>query len=116
LRTLARRSAILVRLDLRVEHRLPEAIEVGAYYVVSEALTNAVKHAEASAVDVRIEAVDGVLRVSVQDDGVGGAQFGQGSGLVGLKDRVEALGGRIAVSSEPGAGTALNVELPLGGD
>jgi signal transduction histidine kinase len=116
LRTLARRSAVLVRLDLHVERRLPEPIEVGAYYVVSEALTNAAKHAQAAAVDVRIEAVEGRLRISVRDDGVGGAEFGRGSGLVGLKDRVEALGGSISVSSAPDAGTALNVELPLGDD
>ena len=116
LRTLARRSAVLVRLDLRVERRLPEPIEVGAYYVVSEALTNTAKHAGASAVDVRIEVVEGRLRMWVRDDGVGGAEFGRGSGLVGLKDRVEALGGSISVTSAPRAGTALVVELPLGDD
>jgi signal transduction histidine kinase len=116
LRTLARRSAVLVRLDLHVERRLPEPVEVGAYYVVSEALTNAAKHAEASAVDVRIEAVEGVLRISVRDDGVGGAEFGRGSGLVGLKDRVEALEGRISVTSTPGEGTTMSVELPFSGD
>ena len=92
---------------------MPEPVEVGAYFVVSEALTNVAKHARASSVTVDVEAVDGVLRLSVRDDGVGGADFGRGSGLVGLKDRVEALGGRIAVESARGAGTALRVELPL---
>jgi signal transduction histidine kinase len=115
LKTLARRSAVPVVLDVRTERRLPEAIEVGAYYVVSEALTNAAKHAHALSVAVDVEAVNGVLRVSVQDDGVGGADFARGSGLVGLKDRVEALGGRIAVESAPDTGTAVHVELPLSG-
>jgi signal transduction histidine kinase len=114
LKTLARRSAVPVVLDVRTEGRLPQPIEVGAYYVISEALTNAAKHAKASSVAVDVEAVDGVLRVMVRDDGVGGADFGRGSGLVGLKDRVEALGGRIAVESAPDAGTAIRVELPLG--
>jgi signal transduction histidine kinase len=115
LKTLARRSAVPVVLDVRTERRLPEAIEVGAYYVVSEALTNAAKHVHALSVAVYVEAVNGVLRVSVQDDGVGGADFARGSGLVGLKDRVEALGGRIAVESAPDTGTAVNVEFPLSG-
>ena len=115
LKTLARRSAVPVVLDVRTERRLPEAVEVGAYYVVSEALTNAAKHAHALAVAVEVEAVNGVLRVSVQDDGVGGADFARGSGLLGLKDRVEALGGRIAVESAPDTGTAVHVELPLSG-
>jgi signal transduction histidine kinase/HAMP domain-containing protein len=113
LKTLARRCAVPVELDVRTKGRLPEPIEVGAYFVVSEALTNVAKHARASSVAVDVEDVDGVLRLSVRDDGVGGAAFERGSGLVGLKDRVEALGGRIAVESERGAGTALRVELPL---
>jgi signal transduction histidine kinase len=96
-----------------MEGRLPEPIEVGAYFVVSEALANVAKHARASSVTVDVVAIDGVLRLSVRDDGVGGADFGRGSGLVGLKDRVEALGGRIAVDSAPEAGTTLRVELPL---
>jgi signal transduction histidine kinase len=113
LKTLARRSAVPVELEVRTKGRLREPIEVGAYFVVSEALTNVAKHARASSVVVDVEAVDGVLRLSVRDDGLGGAAFGRGSGLVGLKDRVEALGGRIAVDSPRGAGTALRVELPL---
>jgi signal transduction histidine kinase len=116
LKTLARRSALPVTLDIPANGRLPEAVEVGAYYVVSEALTNATKHARASSVTVEVEVLDVVVRVSVSDDGVGGADFGGGSGLVGLKDRVEALGGRIAVESAPGAGTAIRVELPLSGE
>ncbi|HEX5925962.1 MAG TPA: CHASE3 domain-containing protein [Baekduia sp.] len=113
LKTLARRSPVPVELAVRADGRLSEPIEVGAYFVVSEALTNAAKHADASSVVVDVEADDGVLRLCVRDDGVGGADFGRGSGLVGLKDRVEALGGRIAVESVRGAGTVLRVELPL---
>jgi signal transduction histidine kinase/CHASE3 domain sensor protein len=113
LKTLARRSPVPVELDVRTEGRLPEPIEVGAYFVVSEALANVAKHARASSVAVDVEAVDGVLRLSVRDDGVGGAGFDRGSGLVGLKDRVEALGGRIDVDSARGAGTTLRVKLPL---
>jgi len=112
LRTLARRSAIQVELHSVIDDRLPEPIEVAAYYVVSEALTNATKHANASRVDV--EAVrDGGLRLSIRDDGVGGADPAGGSGLVGLRDRVEALGGAIEISSPPGQGTHVVVQLPL---
>jgi signal transduction histidine kinase len=113
LKALARRSAVQVQLDVRTEGRLPEPVEVAAYYVVSEALTNAAKHAQAATVGVDVEASDGVLHVRVRDDGVGGADFGRGSGLVGLRDRVEALGGRIALESKPARGTSLAVELPL---
>jgi signal transduction histidine kinase len=113
LKALARRSAVPVDLKMRTQARLPEPLEVAAYYVVSEALTNAVKHADAATVSVDVEASDDVLRVRVRDDGVGGADFARGSGLVGLKDRVEALGGRIALDSNRGLGTSLSVELPL---
>ena len=113
LRTLARRSVVPVELDVRTQGRLPEPLEVAVYYVVSEALTNAAKHARASSVAVEVEDVDGVLRVRVRDDGAGGADFTRGSGLVGLKDRVEALDGRISVNSAPNAGTAIHVQLPL---
>ena len=115
LKTLARRCPVPVELDVRAQARLPERIEVAAYYVVSEALTNAAKHAHASVVNVEVETVEGALRLRVRDDGVGGADPGRGSGLVGLKDRVEALGGTLAVQSPAGAGTALRVELPLTG-
>jgi signal transduction histidine kinase len=116
LKTLARRSAVPVELEVRTDARLPERVEVGAYYVVSEALANAAKHAQASAVAVDVEAHNAVLRVSVRDNGRGGADFARGTGLVGLKDRVEALGGRISVESPPGAGTAMQVELPIAAD
>jgi signal transduction histidine kinase len=88
-------------------------LEVGAYYVASEALTNVAKHAHASAVAVDVETAAGTLHVRVKDDGVGGAELGRGSGLIGLKDRVEALGGRVSLDSPPGAGTTLTVQLPL---
>ncbi len=113
LRALARRSAIPVELDVRIGTRLPEPIEVGAYYVVTEALANVAKHAEASVVSVDVTAADDVLRVGVRDDGIGGAHFARGAGLVGLRDRVEALGGRISLESPRGQGTSIEVELPL---
>jgi signal transduction histidine kinase len=116
LKTLARRSTVPITLEVRTEERLPQPIEVAAYFVVSEALANAAKHADASSVAVQVATVDGVLRVAVRDDGVGGAELGGGSGLVGLKDRVEALGGRIGVESPPHAGTEVSVELPLAGE
>jgi signal transduction histidine kinase len=115
-RMLGRRSRIPVDVDVRTADRLPKPVEVAAYYVVSEALTNAVKHSEATSVRVEIEAADNALRIGVQDDGVGGAEFARGSGLLGLRDRVEALGGRIALESERGLGTSLSVELPLSPD
>ena len=113
LKTLARRSAVPVHLDVRVDGRFPEPIELAAYYVVAEALTNTAKHAHATVVDVQAAADDGVLRVDVRDDGRGGADPTGGSGLVGLTDRVEALGGRLSLHSRPGAGTAIQVTLPL---
>ncbi|MCW2760651.1 MAG: hypothetical protein JWR85_852 [Marmoricola sp.] len=115
LKTLARRSAVPVRLDLDLDvaGRLPEPIELAAYYVVAEALTNTVKHAQATVIDVQAAAGDGVLRVGVSDDGRGGAALTGGSGLVGLTDRVEALGGRLTFNSPSGGGTALRVVLPL---
>jgi signal transduction histidine kinase len=113
LKTLARRSPIPVALDVRVEGRLPDGVEVAAYYVVSEMLTNTAKHAQASAVHVDVTRDDGVLHISVRDDGVGGVDPARGSGLVGLRDRVEALGGTIAFQSPKGAGTTAEVLLPL---
>ena len=115
LRALARRSVLPVDMDLRVEGRLPEPIEVGAYYVVSEILANAAKHAGASVVEVDTEIRDGMLRLRVRDDGVGGADPALGSGLVGLRDRTEALGGRFAVHSPAGHGTTVTCELPVAG-
>jgi GAF domain-containing protein len=114
LKTLARRSAVPVRLDVRVEGRFPEPTEVAAYYVVAEALTNVAKHAHATLVDVEVDAGEGVLHVRVRDDGRGGADVTRGSGLVGLRDRVEALSGRLWVQTAPGAGTTVHAGLPLG--
>jgi signal transduction histidine kinase len=113
LKTLARRSAIPVKLDVIANGRLPEPVEVAAYYVVSEALTNAAKYARASVVQVEVEERDRFLRVAVRDDGRGGADPAFGSGLLGLKDRTEATGGTITLESPRGVGTSLVVELPL---
>ena len=115
LRTLARRSAIPVELEVRPETRFPAPIEVAAYYVVSESLANAAKHARASVAEVLVEARDGVLDLTIHDDGVGGADPARGSGLTGLTDRVEALGGTLSVVSSTGEGTSLHVELPIEG-
>ena len=113
LRALARRSTVPVELDLNLEPNVPEAAEVAAYYVVAEALTNTAKHAHASAVFVRARTDGATLELSVRDDGVGGADSGKGSGLTGLRDRVEALGGRMAIVSHTGTGTELIVEIPI---
>ena len=115
LRALCRRSAVPVELEVRAERRLPEPVEVAAYYVVSEALTNAAKHAGASVVNVELDTHDAILQLAIRDDGVGGADPGQGSGLVGLSDRIDALGGTLQVTSPAGSGTTLLIELPLGG-
>jgi signal transduction histidine kinase len=103
-----------VSVNVGAAGRLPEPVEIAAYYIVSEALANAAKHARASVVHVSVEARDRVLCVSVDDDGVGGADLALGSGLLGLKDRAEAVGGRMSLQSAPGEGTSLQVELPLG--
>jgi signal transduction histidine kinase len=113
LRGLARRSSLPVKLDVGAMQRLPQPLETATYYVVSEALANATKHAGASIVEVQIDGRDATLHVSIRDDGVGGADPARGSGLVGLIDRVEALGGTITVTSPPGQGTSLVLELPL---
>jgi signal transduction histidine kinase len=113
LNALARRSPVQVDLEVRADGRLPEPVEVSAYYLVAEALTNAAKHARASAIGIEAQVVGHLLRVAVRDDGVGGACLAGGSGLAGLKDRVEALGGRIVLHSPRGAGTSLRAELPL---
>jgi signal transduction histidine kinase len=113
LRTLARRSAVPVELDIRSETRLPEPVEVAAYYVVSEALTNTAKHARASVVRIAVEVRHGVLELSIRDDGSGGADPARGSGLIGLTDRVDSLGGTIVVTSPAGQGTTLRIRLPL---
>ncbi|WP_206067793.1 CHASE3 domain-containing protein [Nonomuraea composti] len=116
LKALARRSPVPVELDVEVPGRLPEPVEVAAYYVVSEALTNTAKHARASVATVRARLEDGRLRLRVRDDGAGGATAsGSGSGLLGLADRVEALGGTVRVDSPPGQGTTLDADLPVTG-
>jgi len=113
LRALARRSALPVELDLRAAGRLPEHVEVAAYYAVSEALTNAAKHAQASVVHVELDTHDASLRLAIRDDGVGGADPAHGSGLVGLSDRIEAVGGTLEVTSPAGHGTTLLIEIPV---
>jgi signal transduction histidine kinase len=116
LRALGRRSAVPVELDVRVDGRLPEPVEVGAYYVVSEMLANAAKHARASMIQVDAETAGGMLRVRVHDDGIGGATPARGSGLLGLKDRIEALGGTFSVHSPVGRGTTVSCQLPVNAD
>jgi signal transduction histidine kinase len=113
LRALSRRSTIPVELEVTTERRLAEPIEAAVYFVASEALANATKHAQASRIDVSLAPRDGGLLLSIRDDGVGGADSGQGSGLVGLHDRVEALGGTLRIESPRGAGTLLVVALPF---
>jgi signal transduction histidine kinase len=112
LRDLARRSAVPVDLRVRLDGRLPEPIEVGAYYVVGETLANVAKHARASVVEVDAEISADTLRLRVNDDGIGGAQPARGSGLIGLRDRVEALGGTFALHSPVGCGTTICCEFP----
>ena len=113
LKTLAHRSPIPVELEVRTVGRLSESLEVAAYYVVSETLTNAAKHSRASRVRVEVELRDRALCIAVADDGVGGADATRGSGLLGLRDRVEANGGTISIESREGAGTSLTAVLPL---
>jgi signal transduction histidine kinase len=116
LRALGRRSIIPVNVEVRIDGRLPEPIEVGAYYVVAETLTNAAKHAGASIVEVDAEASDGTLRIRVRDDGVGGADAKRGTGLIGLKDRIEGLNGTFALHSPAGGGTTVSCELSVHAD
>jgi signal transduction histidine kinase len=97
------------------EQRLQDQVEVAAYYTVSEALTNASKHANATRVWVSLRLDHDMLRLSISDDGVGGADPNRGSGLTGLRDRIEALAGRIKIESRPGSGTLIEVEIPIEG-
>jgi signal transduction histidine kinase len=113
LKRLIARSPLRVNLDLHTNQRFPEPVEVTTYYVVSESLTNAAKYADTPVVDVAVTADSGAVRVQIRDDGRGGADPAQGSGLLGLRDRVEAIGGTMRLTSPPGAGTSLRVELPL---
>ena len=111
---LARRVPLPVEVRGAVGGRLPDPVELAAYFVVAEALTNAVKHASASRVSVALEQQSGLLRVTVEDDGCGGARVTAGSGLAGLRDRLEALDATLAVDSRPGHGTTIRAELPCG--
>ncbi|MEN3263777.1 DUF4118 domain-containing protein, partial [Pseudonocardia sp.] len=113
LHILARRATLPVELDIRTETRPADRVEVAAYYVVSETLTNITKHARASSAHVTVEQRNALLHLAIRDDGIGGADPARGSGLIGLRDRVQALGGAIDVNSRPGEGTAILVELPL---
>jgi signal transduction histidine kinase len=115
LETLAGRAAVPVELEARLHGELPESVEVAAYYVVSEALTNAAKHAQASVVQVEVANDDSVVELAIRDDGVGGAEPARGSGLIGLRDRVEALGGSIEITSTPAFGTSLLARIPTDG-
>jgi signal transduction histidine kinase len=113
LKALGRRSPVPVRLDVHTRERFPEPIETAAYYAVSEALANTAKHADATIADVEVTANDGTLHVSIRDDGNGGADPTLGSGLIGLTDRVETLGGHLWLQSPPGAGTTIQLVLPI---
>jgi signal transduction histidine kinase len=113
LRALARRCAVPVDLDVTTDARCPEPVEIAAYYVASEALANTMKHAQASRTEVSLTARNGSLLLSIRDDGIGGADPARGSGLAGLTDRVEALGGSIHLHSAAGAGTHITAHLPL---
>jgi signal transduction histidine kinase len=113
LEALASRSAVPATLTVHAERRLPERVEVAGYYLVAEALTNAAKHAKASIVHVDVSAAGGCVRISIRDDGVGGADLKRGLGLIGLVDRIEALRGTLAITSPPGTGTSLLATIPL---
>jgi signal transduction histidine kinase len=113
LRTLARRSSVPVELRVGVDRRLSESVEVAAYYIVAESLTNAAKHAQAKEVWVAVDTDGPNFRLSIRDDGIGGADSGRGSGLIGLRDRAEALGGHLQISSPIGSGTSLQATIPL---
>jgi signal transduction histidine kinase len=112
LKSLARRSAVPVQLEVGPVKRLPLPLEAAVYYVASEALTNAAKHAHASVAAMALDWREGTVRLSIRDDGVGGADPAMGSGIIGMSDRIEALGGTLVLSSPPGAGTSMIVQLP----
>jgi signal transduction histidine kinase len=112
IRALAERAPIPVELARLPEDRLPDSVEAAIYYLVAEAITNVAKYAQATCASVAVERSNGVATVVVRDDGIGGAEPVPGSGLVGLADRVEALGGRLHIESPPGRGTQLTAEIP----
>jgi signal transduction histidine kinase len=113
LEVLAARAPLVVELGVDLPERLPEPVETAAYYTVSEALANVAKHADARLAAVRIECAGGQIVVEIADDGAGGADAERGSGLRGLRDRVETLGGELVVESPPGRGTVVRAELPV---
>ena len=114
LRSMTGRSAVPVALTVELDGRLPEQVEIACYYVVSECLANVGKHARATQVSVSVVRSPAGVVVEVVDDGIGGADIASGSGLLGLMDRVQALGGRLDVEPAPGGGTAVRAELPVG--
>ncbi|MCE0535336.1 histidine kinase [Kineosporia rhizophila] len=112
LKTLARRSPVPVSLSIAIPTRLPDAVEVAAYFAAAEALTNTAKYAQASEVTISARTDGSVLDLVVTDDGVGGARTGTGSGLIGLHDRIDVAGGTLAIVSPPGAGTSITIRIP----
>jgi signal transduction histidine kinase len=112
-KALARGSAVPVEVDMRLDRRLPEPIEVAAYYIVSEALTNVAKHARASVVHVDVKDNDTIIELSIRDDGAGGADPNHGSGLIGLRDRVESLGGTLEIANGTPQGTSILATIPI---
>ena len=115
LQALAARSPVPVRVVAELDGRLPPAQEAALYYVAAEALTNVAKHAQAAVTDVRIGRPDGWAELTVSDDGVGGAAVDGGTGLRGLADRLDALGGKISIVSVPGSGTTIRARVPVRG-
>jgi signal transduction histidine kinase len=113
LRALARRSNVPIEAEVNVDRRLPADVEAAAYYIVSEALTNVERHARANVVHLGASSDDGALTLEVCDDGIGGVDAARGSGVLGLTDRVEALGGTISIASPPCGGTTLSARLPV---
>lgn len=114
LRALGRRSVVPASVRVDLDRRFPEPVEVAAYYVVAEAMTNSAKHANASGITIRVGLIEDALCIEVSDDGIGGATSdGGGSGIIGLRDRVEAVSGRLEVSSPVGEGTTLTARIPV---
>ncbi len=113
LEVLAARAPLAVTLEVCLSERMPEPVETATYYSVSEALANVVKHAQVDAATVRVESCEGRVEVEIVDEGVGGADTDRGTGLRGLRDRVEALDGELWVESAPGRGTVVRAELPI---
>jgi signal transduction histidine kinase len=116
LKSLGRRSTVPVSFDVAIEQRLPDPVEIAAYYVAAEALTNAAKHAQATQVTVFAKTDHANFCLSIRDNGVGGADANRGSGLIGLADRVNAVGGQLKITSQAGSGTSMDVVIPLDND